>query len=318
MDLIDKKVLCALDTNSREPLSKIAKRLRISRNTLAYRIKSLEDKGIISKYITTLNLGKLGFRTYKVHFRTRLDKMVEKEFVKYMIENKNVIYFLKTEGAFDFSASLAVKNIKELDEILMNIKSKFSKIIKDYFVSIVVFAQVFKLDKLLLDANQEIKRFEHYSGEDKVRDIDDKDIKILNELSQKSNMSIVELSSKTKLSIDVVKYRLKNLSESVINSFRPLFDLSKIGYHLYSVMLKMNTFTKRDEQSITTWLAHKKNVMYYTKRIGNYELIINTVIKDVTDLNSFVKELREKFGDIIENYDTLIISKILKLDYVVL
>ena len=72
-----------------------------------------------------------------------------------MIELKNVIYFLKTEGAYDFSASIAVKNVIDLDKILMDIKSKFSKIIKEYFVSMIVFAQVFKLDKLLLEENIE-------------------------------------------------------------------------------------------------------------------------------------------------------------------
>lgn len=42
MDLIDKKLLCLLDINSRTPISIIAKTLKISRNVTDYRIRRLE------------------------------------------------------------------------------------------------------------------------------------------------------------------------------------------------------------------------------------------------------------------------------------
>ncbi|MFC1732283.1 winged helix-turn-helix transcriptional regulator [candidate division KSB1 bacterium] len=38
-------MLCELNDDCRKPLSKIAKRLKIGRNVVGYRIKNMEDEG---------------------------------------------------------------------------------------------------------------------------------------------------------------------------------------------------------------------------------------------------------------------------------
>ena len=93
MDLIDKKIMCALDINCRKPISQIAHDLRIGRNVVAYRISNLEQKGIISNYICSVNLGKLGYKTYKIYFKIQsLTKNSEKEFADFLIKHTSVIH----------------------------------------------------------------------------------------------------------------------------------------------------------------------------------------------------------------------------------
>jgi DNA-binding Lrp family transcriptional regulator len=275
MDLIDKKILCELDLNCRAPLSQIAKKLRINRNVLAYRIKNLENKGIIKKYICSINLGYLGYKTYKIHFKIKsFRKNLQKKFIKNFIENNNVISFLKTEGAYDYSVSIAVKNIRELDSFLMDIKNEFKDFIKEYVMSIVVYSDVFKLNKLLLRQKQQVTKFEKYSAQDKKLEIDDRDVKILKEISQLSNLSIIKISEKTGLSVDIIKYRLKKLDKKLINSFRAIIDFSRLGYYNYAIMLKLGPMTKAQETRLKSWCSFRKDVLYFTKRIGEYDFII--------------------------------------------
>ena len=316
MSLLDRKILCEVELNCRTSFSKIAKRLRVNRNVVAYRVKNLEKNGVILKYICSVNLGLLGYKTYKICFKVWGGKSSEHDFVEELIKNNQVIYFLKQEGSFDYSISVVARSILELDEFLMGIKTRFKELIKDYLVTIVVYTRVFKLNKLLLDQNQTVLKFDKYSGEEEAILIDDKDKKILRELSQAANMPVVELAQKTRLSIDIIKYRLKFLSKSLINSYRIMYDISKLGYYHYVILLKIRAETKQEEQKLISWCYLKRNVLYITKRIGYYDFAINAAITDISDLNKFLAELKLKFGEMIDSYDTLINTKVLKLNYV--
>ena len=316
MDLIDKKILCELDMNCRESLSKIAKHLRVGRNVIGYRIKNLEKQGIIKKYICSLNLGLLGFKTYKINFKVRNIKN-EKSFVEYLLNHNSVVNCIKEEGAFDYSVSVAVKNVSELDAFLMTMKNNFREILEDYSVSITVYSKIFKLNKLLLGERKEIPKIEKYSGEEDLIKIDEKDKLILRALAQQANLQIVDLARKTKLSIDVVKYRLKNLSKNLISSFRVLLDFNKLGYYNYVIMLRISKATKAEEDKLISWCSINSSVLYCSKRISYHDFTINIAIKNIEELNNFIANLKESFSEVIDSYETTLNSNILKLNYVV-
>jgi len=315
MDLIDKKIFCELEMNCRTPVSRIAKKLRIGRNVAAYRINRLEKDKIIRKYICSLDLGMLGFKTYKIYFKTKSHKETEEEFVKKILPNKRVVHFLQIEGSYDFAVTIAVKNIVELDNFITDIKSAFKEFIRDYTVNAIVYSKIFKIDKFLLGTEHASIKFENYSGEDRQMELEEKDKRILKALSQQGNLPIVELAKKTKLSVDIIKYRLKKLSK-LINSFRIIFDLSKLGLYHYVVLLRMRQNTKKEEEKLISWCFYKQDVFYITKRMGFYDFEINVVIKDINQLNKFLKELKEEFHDCIDSRATIITSKMLKLNYV--
>jgi len=317
MDLIDKKIICALDENCRKPISQLAHELRISRSIASYRIKNLEEKGIISKYICSISLGLLGYKTYKIYFKVQTSaENQEREFINFLVNNNHVIHCLKTEGSFDYSAVVAVKNVLELDNFISEIKTRFTNILKDYAITIVVYTKIYKLNKLLLKHKERSLKIDKYSGEENYQDIDEKDKKIIHILSQKSNISILEIAEKTNLSIDVVKYRLKKLTGTIINSFRAIFNLNKLGYYHYVLLLKMRQATKKDEENLLAWCASKENVLYSTKRIGYFDFEINAAITDINDLNDFLSEFKKKFPNIIDSYELIINSQLLKLNYV--
>jgi Lrp/AsnC family leucine-responsive transcriptional regulator len=317
MDLINKKIVCELDINCRIPMSQLAKKLRISRNVADYRIKNLEKSGIIVNYICSLDLGVLGYTTYKIYFKIHNGKKSEKDFVKNLVEDKRVIHCVKIEGSFDYAVTLAVKTISELDNFLLNLKNKFNDLIDDCYIGIIVYSKLFKLHKLLLNYKKDIlmQKSYKYSGEGKQVTLDEKDKKILRELSQSANLSIVEIAKRTRLSIDSVKYRLKVLSKSPVISYRALLNLNKIGFYHYVILLKIKQIAQKEEEKLMTWCLLKKNVLYCTKRIGYFDFELNIAITDINDLNGFISELKKEFNEIIDSYDIIINSQLLKLNY---
>ena len=55
LDLLDRKILYELDRNSRRSASEIAKKVRVHRNVVNFRINRLIEKGIIREFVTIIN-----------------------------------------------------------------------------------------------------------------------------------------------------------------------------------------------------------------------------------------------------------------------
>lgn len=316
MDLLDKKILCELDIDCRQPFAAIAKKVGSSRAVVGYRIKNLEKEGIIESYITAVNLGKLGYTSYKIYFKLfNLNDRVEKEFYSFMKDAKCVIHCLKTEGAFDCSVVIAVTSIKALDDFLTELKNSFSAIIRDYQISLVVSSRIFKLSKVLLGKEKEAKA-ERFSGSKEDLVLDEKDKTILQAIANNANMPIVEIANKTKLSIDIVKYRMKKMQETgIINTFRAIYDTSKLGFYHYVILLKTRKITKTDEEMISSWARLHPSVMYITKRIGNWDYELNVALKSIEDFSAFIAGMKKQLSEMLESYDTIINTKIIKLNY---
>ena len=316
MDLLDKKILCALDMNCRQSYARIAKQINSSRAVVNYRIKNLEKAGIIRSYITAINLGKLGFNTYKVFFKLHTsNERAIKQFIEHLKASRNVIHCLKTEGAYDVSIAVAVKTIKEFDEFMTDLKNKFNELIKDYYISLVIKSKVFRLQKILLGKKAYIKT-ESYSGKDTSTRIDSNDKKLLKILSNNASIHLVDLAKKTKLTVDIAKYRMKKLVQgNIINNFRMMLDFNKMGLYHYVVLLKIRKATKQEEAKLMEWARSHPSVLYLVKYIGNWDYAINVALRNIDEYTEFISAFRKEFSDIIDSYETSMNTEILKLNY---
>lgn len=315
MDALDWNILGELNANCRAPLTSLAKKLKVGRNVIAYRLDNLEKGGVIKNYICSLDLGKLGYKTYKIYFKTR-NTASEKSFVERLVQNKQAISVVKIEGSFDYSCVIAVKSVRELDTFLTQLKSDFRDIIRDCIVSIVVYSRLDKFWKPFAQKRYEQLGFIEYSGEGSEAIVDETDKRLLQELGQNANMPLVKLAKKTGLSLDIVKYRLKKLGKSVINLFRIELDLNKLGLFHYVILLQTRPAAVSDERKLLAWCSFKNSVMYCTKTIGHFDFEINIVIKGINDLNAFLSEIKSGFGGIVDSYEVILTSKSLKLNYV--
>ena len=56
MDVKDRKILYHLDIDSRQSFNNIGKKVGLTRDNVAYRVKRLQDKGIITNFRTNIYL----------------------------------------------------------------------------------------------------------------------------------------------------------------------------------------------------------------------------------------------------------------------
>lgn len=303
-----------LEQDCRISVSQMARRLRRNRNVISYRLQRLEKEHIIDRYIASVNLGKLGYNTFKVYLRLGR-KEGEEGLVRWLRERKEVIHIIRLEGEYNLSCVVVARDVVALDGFLGEIRTAFTEAIRDLHVSIIVYSRIFKFEKLLLNKKEHAIKSERYSSGARSMQLDDSDRVLLKALSQDARASYMKLVETTGLSLDMVRYRMRKLRNSVINSFRILINMGSIGYFHHVILLRTERMTQSDEQRLVAWCTMRRNVLYCTKRIGEYDFEINVAITGIDDLRGTLSDLQADFSDIIAGQSSILLSKVEKLDY---
>jgi len=133
IDEIDKKILHFIGIDARIPIVKIANEIGMSADAVAVRIKKLEKAQIIHNYILLPNFSLLNQTSYKVLFSLHnLTEQKEKAFFQYCKTQPNIWFHSKSLGRRDLEINMDVDNANQFRNIMMEIKSQFSDIVKEY------------------------------------------------------------------------------------------------------------------------------------------------------------------------------------------
>ncbi|MEA3343958.1 MAG: Lrp/AsnC family transcriptional regulator [archaeon] len=134
LDKKDISLLINLDENARLPLSKLSKKIGLSRDAVKYRIERLIKHKIILKFTTIVNPPNFGFTNISWVFISlwNITGNKEEEFVKYLKNNPYITYLSRVGGRWDYNLEITARNPGHFDEILTNIRRKFPEIIRDY------------------------------------------------------------------------------------------------------------------------------------------------------------------------------------------
>ncbi len=133
LDEINKKILHYLGIGARMSIVEIANKIGISPDTIAIRIKKLEKAQIIHNYILLPNFSLLNQTSYKILFSLHnLNEQREKSLFQYCRAQPNIWFHSKSLGRWNLEINMDVDNANQFRQIMMEIKSQFSDIIKEY------------------------------------------------------------------------------------------------------------------------------------------------------------------------------------------
>jgi Lrp/AsnC family transcriptional regulator, leucine-responsive regulatory protein len=139
LDARDKVILEILMKDPRTPIADIAREAKAQRDTVLYRIRRLERKGVISKYHMILDPHALGLDI----FMLALIKLVPTTdgvatFVQKLVAHRNVTHVSRLIGSSDYAVHIAAKDIAAFDDVLDDLKSFVPGIVASIDVSNVI------------------------------------------------------------------------------------------------------------------------------------------------------------------------------------
>ena len=155
-----------------------------------------------------------------------------------------------------------------------------------------------------------------YGIPSKIYELDETDKKILKELSKNARINIVNLAEKTKLSRDIINYRLKKLTkEKIIVQYRCYLNLQNVGLNHYKIIFRTKNFDEQPEKEIKSYVTQHKKATQFLKLIGSWDLEIEFETEDEDELYKFLTDIRKRFSNVIRDFDILRITETYKYDY---
>lgn len=308
LDLKDKRILAELDFNAREPIAKIAKKVRLSKEVTLYRTRKLEESGIIRDYHAVINNSKLGsyYSRLLVKFQN-LDKTAEEKIRDYCLKNQKIGYYGRADGTWDIGVGYWAEDLFEFEEFIDNFVYKFGKYILEKDISFGL--HVFQLPYRFLSEQSCTKEFETGGKSEKAK-LDEIDKKLLILLTKNARANLQEIGAKLRVSWKTADYRIKNLEKNkIIVGYRTNINYKKLGYGNTKVLLYLKELTKEKENELINYLKFLKNSIWIIKFIGKSDLEFEVLVKDREEFFDIMTELREKFSSVIRSYDSFTIHE---------
>ncbi len=134
---IDKKdieIITILEEDGRMPFLELGRKVKLSHETVRYRVNKLLKSGVIKKFSVRIDKKKLGYDIYGVVLISTAHYTQQDwdEFYEYLMKHANIVNVEKVTGNYDLKFAFWAKDVEDFDSIAHAIKMKFSKIIKDW------------------------------------------------------------------------------------------------------------------------------------------------------------------------------------------
>jgi DNA-binding Lrp family transcriptional regulator len=333
LDLKDKKILSILGENCRIPVTTIGKIIHSSKGSVSYRIQELMKKEIYRKNIAVINPFIFGFPVRVVLIKLKnISTEKENEIIQFFENNPFVIWFGETQGSYDFNISMTATNLNHFNKMISEIKRKIGRDLKE--LKILKLTKFYncetipvKMKKELNISFPEMKRDysfnsllkKPYSSADEIIEKPKlKEILILSEIANNANISLQAISEKTGIKRDSVKNIISSLIQrNIILAFRGVINLSFLRLHGYVSYFKINSKAKKGRVSE---LEHYFRGSEYTAfgamaEDSYYTFLTYHSAGNPLEFNALIKDIRNKFSDIIEEYTADLILKDYKLTF---
>ena len=295
LDMKDRRILYELDSNARQSASQIAKRVKLNKNTVNYKINRLMAEGVISNFYAVIDNAKLGyfsFRIYAKFFNTAPQN--EEEIINWLKANPKVGIVARIETIYDLVFMVWVKDIYEFDAFWLEFKRKFRKYLWNETVHVFPAVWHFKRKYLLEEKAQAREPYE-FIGEHKLVKHDQLDCEILKLLVRDARTSIVELSEKLKVPPRTIAFRIKRLEkEKVIQGYRVAINLEKIEHEYYKINMVLNDFEKYDR--LLSFAKNHPNIIYIDKTLSDLDFEIDVEIKNRQELLKLLGWIKSNFS----------------------
>lgn len=313
LTLKDRRILYVLDLNARQSLSEIGKKVGLSKEVVNYRIRRMQETGVIRAFYARIETSRLGFTLFRTYLRMQnLSLQKEKEFIEFVNSNDSVGFFVRVEGNFDFNFIYWARSTKQYWDFWEELNAKFGKYIEKKELNLLEYYANFPKAFLIGKKDPLVDFFE--CGLKEKIEVDSLDFRLLKILATQARKPLIEIANGLKVSDKVVAYRIKRLEETkVIHSYGVQLGLDKVGLHYYKLHLYFKDFSAERFAQLKNFIIMHPNTVFIDKSLGGPDFEIELYMKEKDEYYKFLSELRYKFSDILRDFETLYYPEEFKL-----
>ncbi len=308
LDLKDRKILYELDCNARQPLSKIAKKVRLSKEVVNYRINRMIEKGIIRAFYAKVDTSKQGLLAFRTFLRFQnVSPKKERQIINFILSQTQVGWAVSIQGAWDINFIYWAKDNNEFFNFWKEFKRKYGSNIENRWTSL--YGWFANSPKGYLIGKPFVGKPFRCGLSDKV-DLDDLDLRILDILATRARLPLLDIAKELGATDKVVAYRIKKMEKlGVIGSYGVQLDLDKIGYEYWKIHLTLQNYSEERFNELNNYCTAHPNTLYTNELIGGADFEVEGHFRGHKEVQKVLGEIRYKFSDIIRDFETMLYYK---------
>lgn len=312
LDNKDRRIMYALDVNSRAPISAIAKKLALDKNLVNYRINRLIEKNILLGFYAIVDVTRLGFEQFRVYFKYQnIDLQKEKELINFMVKSPTW-WVGSIDGKWDLGVVLWTKGIYEFKDFWDKLMKRYRNFFHSYEVTI--YAGLYHFSHAYLNPEKVEEKAMQFIGSREKAGISENEEKILEVLAENARLPTVEIAKKVGVTPIMVKYAIKKLAKNrIIKGFRAFYNSNLLNLTHYKVNFNLVDLKRYNE--LLDFAKENSNIIYVDQTVGNGDFEIELLVESHEKFKEIMQEIKGRFSGIIRDYDYFIYSKVHKIRY---
>ena len=294
IDSYDRKIMYELDFNSRIPVSALARRVRLPKETVHYRIKRLEASKTLNYFHAIINASRFGYFYYRVGLKFRsLTTKTEGGIVEFLHREKSCSNIRIGEGRYDVVFLAIHKTASDLTEFLERFGQRFGADLVHKDIHKIV--NSYKMSRRMFFEGQRVKiTLPHSEPQDYA--LSRIDLGILKAFSRTARISLVELAELLNADPKVIRYHLGRLEKmGIIVGYTMAVDYLKFEAERMELHLSLKHHGLVDQ--IIDFFDEMRTCTYAYELIGNDDLSLELYVEDDEQLRIIMRRFRERFGD---------------------
>lgn len=302
---LDLKVLSFLDRDARATVAEIAKDIGVSRQAVHNRIKTMESNGIILGHITILDSGMVGYHWYRALIRLlNITKQQKQTVITYLKDHPYVTWLGEVGGRWDIAVNFACRSPAAFNDISEELAVQFGSLVRE--MQILVYVNIYDYSRsYLAPMHPSRKQFFHKMSAGNPVTLDALDRKLIAHIAPSARMDHTQLGEVVGVSRNTVKNRLDRLmQQGLILGFRTFPNLQRIGRESHMLFLQINRLDRERETELYYYLQLLPQVTFVVKHIGQWKVGMEIETKTSREFQDVLIDIRSKFSDIINDYDT--------------
>jgi Lrp/AsnC family leucine-responsive transcriptional regulator len=293
-------------------LQKIGRKVGLTKEMVYYRIKRLQELGIIENFYTDFQLTPLGQKIYvRLYFNYQnINPSIKREIIQYFVGSDEAIVVASLEGNYDLMVIVICPDIYKIYPYLEYMQVKYGDYFKERYAAMYLIRNQYNPSFLLSEQTKKIEPHVHMEYQEIP--YDELDLNILKALDLNARMPITRLAEELHSTVSVVHYRLKRLIKlGVILGFGVSINWEKLGYRFYHVEIGLKQYHMRSE--IIRYLMENPYFRSMHQLIGHAsDLEIDFILENVTQLHEVMDTLSSRFPESVKDFKYWSILKLHK------
>lgn len=348
LDLLDRKILYLLSLNARYAESSIGKALKTSKEVVHYRVKRMQQEGVLHGFMTLLDHQKLGYIVHDISVSLHPFSDFEKV-LQTLLSHPSVTHIKQCSAPFDLQFRIMTKSMAEFVSIVEVLLNQYSMYVKDYVISTLLEEHFLGLNFLLEE--KEIPRISERKGCSFHKEFTYREngraaldsphsLHPINsthptnsphpplspypsshspiKLDDKDKQILQLLTLQARLPILKISQQMNLATTSIQNRLQALVKAGIIKQFLPSAsfshlgyqwyVLRLRT-KNLDQAKFNQYLHQHPNIVWSSTHVGKWNFHLSIFVENNGELNRVVQELRHSFLESIIAYESEIVFK---------